>query len=184
MLICPRHALSFSPLPFSPCVHVECLPGTIKGTGRQHYSTSKPSPLAVFSLTVHAQAYTHTHRLQCSCTLTPVDRKATQQHRRSSITGGKGGSWGSDGCLEDGMRWNEVSDGLRWGIPVHWKWGWENIDHSTWNTLSAVNQMWEYIFTWIPVHVFSMKKKLPKTLSGHYWARINENDFVTHKYIP
>ena len=80
----------FLPSPFfSLCVHVECLPGTIKGTGRQRSCTSKPSPPAVFSLTIHPHTHTHTHthtrmhiytrththRLQCACTLTQLNRK-------------------------------------------------------------------------------------------------------------
>lgn len=60
---------------FSLSVHVECLPGSIKGTGRQRSPTSKPSPLAVFSHTIrlhtHSDKHTHAH--------TQEDRKASQK---------------------------------------------------------------------------------------------------------
>lgn len=73
VLIRPRHTLSFSSPSVSLSVHVECLPGSIKGTGRQRSPTSKPSPLAVFSHTI--RLHTHSH----ARTLTQEDGNASQK---------------------------------------------------------------------------------------------------------
>lgn len=92
------HTLSLSLFPFL-CfsVHVECLPGSIKGTGRQHSPTSKPFPLAVFSHTIYTHTNTHkhmcmqSHRRTCKLIKEPEEAEAE---------------------MDVGMRWTEVSDGL------------------------------------------------------------------------
>lgn len=53
--------LSFS-VSLSLSVHIELLPGSVKGTGRQRSPTSKPSPLAVFSHTIRLHAHKRAHR--------------------------------------------------------------------------------------------------------------------------
>lgn len=74
-------------------VHIEWLPGSVKGTGRQRSPTSKPSPLAVFSHTIRLQTHIHTHTHA---------HAREQESQPKSLLGGlerdrkEGENWGKD----------------------------------------------------------------------------------------
>lgn len=86
-------------------VHIEWLPGSVKGTGRQRSPTSKPSPLAVFSHTIRLQTHIHTHTHMHML----ESRKASQ---KASLEGwnGIGKREKIEAKINVGMRWNEESE--------------------------------------------------------------------------